>query len=70
MSRSIVLPPRPADKRRGTTKVGALRDEYNAVVEGRPTRWVRSLDGYEPNPAFSEWVKRAEAWAAEREAIA
>ncbi|NJI61159.1 hypothetical protein HCX50_17165 [Microbacterium oxydans] len=70
MSRRTVLPPRPADKRRGMTKVGALRDEYNAVVEGRPTRWVRTLLGYEPNPAFTERVKRANAWAAEREAIA
>jgi hypothetical protein len=52
------------------TKVGALRDEYNAVMEGRPTRWVRTLFGYEPNPAYFEWVARADAWAAGRGKIA
>lgn len=70
MSVVAVLPPRHTDTRLGMTKVGVLRDEYNAVVEGRPTRWVRTLLGYEPNPAFTDWVKRANAWAAEREAIA
>ena len=70
MSRLTVLPPRPTDTRLGMTKVGVLRDEYNAVMEGRPTRWVRTLFAYEPNPAYFEWVARADAWAAGRGRIA
>lgn len=70
MSVVAVLPPRPTDTRLGMTKVGALRDEYNAVVEGRPTRWVRTLLGYEPNPAYFAWARRADAWSAGKETIA
>lgn len=70
MSVVAVLPARPTDTRLGMTKVGVLRDEYNAVMEGRPTRWVRTPDGYEPNPAYFEWAARADAWVAGREVIA
>ncbi|WP_181155914.1 hypothetical protein [Microbacterium sp. MYb72] len=52
------------------TRVGSLRDEYNAVVEGRPTRWVKTLLGYAPNPAYLEWAARADAWAVRQEGIA
>lgn len=64
---SVLLPPRPDDFRTGMTRIGALRDEYNATVEGRPTRFVMMLLGYEPNAAFFEWVARADAWAESRE---
>lgn len=70
MSRRELLPPRPGDSRLGMTRVGSLRDEYNAVVEGRPTRWVKTLLGYAPNPAYFEWAARADAWAVGREGIA
>lgn len=45
------------------TKVGVLRDEYNATIEGNPPRFVKTLFGYEANPAYFDWVHRADAWA-------
>lgn len=48
------------------TRLGALRDDYNATVEGRPTRFVKAGESYTPNPAFFEWCKRADAWAEQR----
>ena len=64
---SVLLPPRPNDSRTGMTRIGAQRDEYNATVEGRPTRFVKTLLGHEPNPAFFEWTVRADAWAESQE---
>lgn len=60
------LPPRPGDSRLGMTRLGALRDEYNASVEGRPTRFTREGDRYHLNPAYFEWCARADEWAEQR----
>ncbi len=57
------LPPRPEEKRSGMTRIGALRDDYNAGVEGRPSRFLRDGDSYRPNPDFFAWCARADAWA-------
>lgn len=50
------------------TRLGALRDDYNATVEGRPTRFVKAGESYTPNPEFFAWCKRADAWAEHRHA--
>lgn len=62
---AIFLAPRPEQVRLGTTRVGVLRDEYNANVEGSPPRFVKTLLGYEANPKYMEWTQRADTWARE-----
>lgn len=62
------LPPRPDDRRGAWTAKGAMRERYNAEVEGRPTRFIR-IDRYPlsskfgANPAYESWAARADAWA-------
>jgi hypothetical protein len=60
---ALFHPPRPGDTRLGMTKIGVLRDEYSATVEGNPPRFVKTALGYEANPAYIEWAQRADAWA-------
>ena len=61
---ALKLAPRPEDKRGGMTRLGALRDEYNATVEAHPPRFVSTPQGYRANPAYFEWASRADTWAA------
>lgn len=60
------IPPRPDESRRGMTRIGAKRDEYNATVEGRPTRFIKVNGRYEINPKYSEWTIRADKWNQEK----
>lgn len=68
------LPPRPDGNRGGMTKIGVLRDEYSATVEGRPSRFIRITDerwpGIDSNYRYFEWAARADVWAAEQEKTA
>lgn len=68
---SARLPPRPGQRRYGATKLGALRDEYNATVEGHPPRFVFYTheigSAWSANYRYFEWAQRADEWARERE---
>lgn len=59
---TIFAPPRPHEDSRGMTKIGAKRDEYNATVEGRPTRFIKTNGEYRFNPKYLEWTIRADTW--------
>lgn len=65
----VCLAPRPLQPRLGMTRLGVMRDEYNATVEGHPPRWIMTPYGYVSNGSYFAWTKRADAWCVDRQGV-